>query len=385
MTIAAAVSSSLFYLSLAFIAASCGYYVAVMIASMKFRSESEPTYDYSPPVTLLKPLHGVEVDLYECLASHCRQDYPQFEIVFGVGDASDPALSVVEKLRREFTQIPMQVLVVTESKHANPKMNNLEQMLKRASHEVVVINDADIHIAPDYLRKVVRPLADDKVGMVTCLYRGTSARGLGAILEAIGITAEFAGQVLLGRWVEGIHFALGATMATRKKQIAEIGGIGKWADYLADDYIVGNRIAAAGYRIHLSHEIVETTITQRTVFSLLHQQIRWARTVRISRPRGYPGLLLAYGVIIAALAWCAYPSSTAMTIALVSMLTVRMLATFISGIGVCRDPLIRQYFWMIPLRDLLGFSVWIASFFGNTVNWRGSRFRVERGGRISPV
>ncbi len=375
----------LFRLPAALAAVSALYYLAVLFAALKFRFEKEPSAGYAPPVSLLKPVRGVDQSLYESLASHCRQDYPSFEIIFGFSDPKDPAQRIISQLQRDFPNVPIKVIVVPEIRSTNPKMNSLQTMLREASHDVVVINDADIRVQPDYLRKVVGPLSDARVGLVTCLYRGVPARKLISVFEALGISGEFAGQVLLARWLEGVKFALGATICTRKKQLAEIGGLARWADYLADDYILGNRIAAAGYRIHLSHTVVETLLPVRSWSDWFRQQVRWARTVRFSRPRGYPGLLLTFGVVFAALALIAQPHSVLAQGILTLTLAVRLLAAWASGVLVCGDSTIPKFFWLLPFRDLIGFGIWIASFLGSNVVWREERFKIEAGGKIRPA
>ena len=377
----------LYHFPLLLAAVSALYYLTVFVASLKFRSEKEPSGDFAPPVSLLKPVRGIDRDFHACLASHCRQDYPRFEILFGLSDPAgrDPAQGTIAQLQRDFPNVPIKLVMVPESRGANPKMNSLQRMLQEAAHDVVVINDADIRVEPDYLRNVVRPLADQRVGLVTCLYRGVPVRTLASVFEALGIGGDFAGQVLLARWVEGVKFALGATMATRKKQIAEIGGLARWADYLADDYILGNRIAAAGYRIHVSHTVVETMLPRRSFPEWLRQQVRWARTVRFSRPRGYPGLVLAFGVVFATLALAVQPRSVLAQVILAITLATRLLAAWASGVLVCRDATITKYFWLLPVRDLIGLGIWITSFLGTKVVWREARFKIEAGGKIRPA
>jgi ceramide glucosyltransferase len=264
-------------------------------------------------------------------------------------------------------------------------MTKLERMLGEASHEIIVLSDADIRVEPDYLRRVVRPLRDGKVGLVTCLYRGVPARQFLSILEALGISGDFAGQVLLGRMVQGISFGLGATMATRKQQIAAIGGIAKWADYLADDFILGREIARAGYRVHLSHTVVETVLPRRSVAEFFRQQLRWARTIRACSPQGYPGLIFVFGVQLALLALALQPASTAALAVLIAVLIARLLSAWTAGVLVCRDRVLAKYFWLLPLRDLIALGVWVMSFFGREVVWRDARYRLEPGGKIRPA
>jgi ceramide glucosyltransferase len=375
----------LFYLPLAVAAVSALYYLAVLFASLKFLFEKDPAAVFAPPVSILKPVRGLEPNFYECIASHCRQDYPQFEIIFGLNDPADPAIAAIEQLRRDYPRVPIKIVAASQIRCANLKMNSLEKMLEEAAHDIVVINDADIRVPPDYLRNVVAPLADDRVGMVTCLYRGVPAGGLPAGLEALGIGGDFTGQVLLARMVEGIKFALGATMATRKQQIVEIGGLARWSDYLADDYVLGNQIARAGYRIHLSHTVVDTLLPRRTLLDLLRQQVRQARTVRFSRPRGYPGLLLSFGIPFAVFALYARPYSAEAWTVLPVLFVARLGAAWVSGVEVAGDNFIRRFFWLLPLRDFVALGVWLASFLGKTVVWRGARYAIEPSGKIRRV
>ena len=381
----------LFHLPLILAVCSSLYYLAVCCAAVRFRREREEAGEFTPPVSILKPVQGIEQSFYSSLASYFRQDYPTFEIVFGLSDPAkrDPARWTIAQLQRDFPRVPVKVVNVPESSGGNPatnpKMCKLGRMIEEAAQEMIVLSDADVRVEPDFLRQVVRPLANERVGMVTCLYRGVPTKQFLSILEALGMSADFAGQVLLARVVQGVRFGLGATMVTRKKQIAEIGGMAKWADYLADDYILGSTIAAAGYRVHLSHTVVETVLPYRTFAEMLRQQLRWARTIRACSPRGYPGLVLAFGVPLALLAWAFEPGSTAALAILIAVLVARFLSAWASGVLVCQDRVVAKYFWLLPLRDLLAFGVWVVSFFGKEVVWRDDRFRLEAGGKIKPA
>ena len=374
----------LYHLPLAVAAGAILYHLAVTIAALRFHGETEPAADFTPPVSILKPLRGIEPQFHATLSTFFRQQYPNFEIVFGLADPKDPANWTIAQLRLDFPQVPVKIVIVPEGSGTNPKINKLQRMVEEAAHDVLVISDADISVGPNYLRDAVRPLADERVGMVTCLYRGIPSGGLRSILEALGMSGEFAGQVLLGRAVGGMSFGLGATMATRKKQIAAIGGLAPWADYLADDYILGNRIAAAGYRVHLSHCVVETLLPHRTLTELFHQQLRWARTIRACSPRGYPGLLFAYGAPLALVPALYHPTTLALA-ELDCALIMRWLAAWAAGVLVCKDRLVRNYFWLIPLRDLAALVIWLISFAGSEIVWRQSRFRLEPDGRIKAV
>ncbi|MBI2816838.1 MAG: bacteriohopanetetrol glucosamine biosynthesis glycosyltransferase HpnI [Acidobacteria bacterium] len=377
-------SSAAFDIFLLLAAASAFYYLAVFIAAVKFQYEKRAVTEFAPPVSVLKPLKGVERDLYDNLASHCRQQYPCFEIVVGFGDRDDPAHPIIAQLERDFPNVRIRTVIASQTHGANRKVNSLETMLREASFDVVVINDADIRVGPEYLRTVVAPLSDPTVGLVTCLYRGIPGRTVRSIFEALGISAEFAGQVLLARWVEGVKFALGATIATTKKQIAAIGGLSPLADYLADDYVLGNLIAAGGYRIHLSSTVVETVLPERSIQGWISQQLRWARTVRVCRPGGYLGLILTFGIIFAAVAIILRPHSGIALSLLFVTVSSRFLAAFGSGLVVCRDKTVAKFFWLLPIRDLVGFCIWVASFWGSQIVWRNKRFKLEKGGKMTP-
>jgi len=367
------------------------YHLAVTVAALRFRGGSADFSSFTPPVSVLKPLRGIEQNFYATLATFFRQDYPHFEIVFGLSDANDPARWTIAQLQRDFPAARVKIIIAPEfpgtnpANPQNPKMSKLEGMLAAAAHEIVVLSDADIRVEPGYLRRVTRPLADERIGLVTCLYRGVPAGSFLSILESLCMSGDFAGQVLLARMVSGIRFGLGATMATRKKQIAAIGGIGKWADYLADDYVLGREIAAAGYRIHLSRAVVETVLPRRTARQTFQQQLRWARTIRACSPQGYPGLIFVFGVPLAFFAWALQPGSALALAILAAVSLARMFSAWTAGVLVCEDRVLAKHLWLLPLRDLFALGVWVMSFLGREVVWRDARYRLEPGGRIRPA
>jgi ceramide glucosyltransferase len=285
-------------------------------------------------------------------------------------------------LQLEFPAVPSRVIFVADVPEANPKMVKLREMVEQARHEVLVISDADISVEAGYLRQVVAPLNEDKVGLVTCLYRGVPARGLNSLFEALSMAGDFVGQVLLGRMLGGMRFGLGATMATRKKQIRAIGGLTPWLQYLADDFILGNKVAASGRLVHLSKIVVTTCLTKRSWRASFQQQLRWARTIRACSPGGYPGLIFAYGLPISLMLLLAGEASPWKWVALATVVT-RFLAAWASGVGVARDPLIRKYFWLLPLRDIWALMIWVYSFLGSQIVWRSRRYRLDAGGKLS--
>jgi ceramide glucosyltransferase len=374
-----------FYLPLLIGAGAALYHVAVLTAALRFSREKESPAGFTPPVSVLKPLHGIEEHFYATLATFFQQDYPSYEIVFGLSDAQDPARWTIAQLQRDFPNVAVKVVVATGHSGANPKIGKLRRMLEEASHDTVVISDADIRVERDYLRRVVSPLVDERVGLVTSLYRGAAGQSWGSILEALGMSADFAGQVLLARALGPIRFGLGATLATRKKQIEAIGGLAPWSDYLADDFILGNRIAQAGYRVHLSHAIVETITPRHTLREALQHQLRWARTIRACSPRGYLGLIFAYGAPLAIVPMLLHPESALATALMLGALNARWFSAWAAGVVVCRDRLVQRFFWLLPLRDILALGIWLLSYMGRQVVWRQVRYRLEADGRMRPV
>ncbi|HEY1402169.1 MAG TPA: bacteriohopanetetrol glucosamine biosynthesis glycosyltransferase HpnI, partial [Terriglobales bacterium] len=249
------------------------------------------------PVSILKPLKGVDPKIWESFCSHCEQDYPQFQLIFGVSDRGDPAIEVVRKLQAKYPDVPIQLIVCDRVMGANIKVSNLVQMLPMARHELMLVNDSDIRVPADYLRKVVTPLADSSIGLVTCLYRGVAGPTLGSRLEALGISTDFVPGVLSARFLEkGLHFGLGSTLAFRRRDLEAIGGFEALLDYLADDYELGRRIAAAGKRVELSAATVTTFLPAYTLRQFFRHQLRWSRTIRDARRWGYAGLLFTFGL-----------------------------------------------------------------------------------------
>jgi ceramide glucosyltransferase len=338
-----------------------------------------------PPVSILKPLKGTDPDIYESFRSHCLQDYPDYEIIFGVSDPGDPAVASVEQLQREFPDRTIRLVVCPKKLGANVKVSNLEQMLPAARHDHLIVNDSDIRVEPDYLRRVITPLAvkpshDEHVGMVTCLYRGVAAPTLGSRLESLGISTDFSAGVLAARQLEGqLRFGLGSTLAFRRMDLELAGGFLAIVDHLADDYELGRRIAGLGLQVKLSDVVVETHLPAYGTGGFLAHQLRWARGVRDSRAGGYIGLVSTFGLmwsLLAVIAAHAAPWSWAI---LGATLLLRLAVALIVGVSALRDSQVLKYLWLLPLRDLIAVGVWVASFAGHTVTWRGDRFELKNG------
>ena len=332
------------------------------------------------PVSILKPLRGTDPEMYASFRSHCLQDYPDYEIILGVNDANDPAIQLVEQLKAEFPHRTIRLMVCPERLGNNTKVSNLAQMMRQARHEYIVVNDSDIRVEPDYLHRVLAPLTDPKIGLVTCLYRGIANSSLGSRLESLGISTDFSAGVLVAQNIEhGIRFGLGSTLAFRRRDLQAIGGFEALVDYLADDYELGSRIAALGLKVELSDVVVETFLPGYTLRGFLDHQLRWARTVRDSRFWGYVGLGLTFGLPWAALALI-FAQGAAWAWALFACaVAMRVGVAIVVGKSVLRDPHVIRFLAWLPVRDFFALVVWIVSFAGHEIVWRGVRFRLENG------
>jgi ceramide glucosyltransferase len=360
--------------------AGVGYLLAVLWCVRRFANRAIASPGYAPPVSILKPLKGADPQMYESFRSHCLQEYPDFEIIFGVNDANDPAVAEVERLRLEFPHIPMQLVVCSEVLGTNRKVSNLVRMLRGAHYEHVVINDSDIRVERDYLRKVMAPFADTKVGLVSALYRAVAGRTVSSAIESLAISTEFAGGILMAINIEhGMHFALGSTLAVTRTSVAAIGGLEVLVDYLADDYELGNRIWLAGYKVELADTVVETFVPDYSFSGMFRHQLRWARTIRDRRSAQYFGLTIVYAVPWALIALLlSHGAMWAWTLLVVTLL-VRLINAYVQAAEVLGDSKAAGQIWLVPLRDCVALVIWAASFFGSTIAWRDERFKLKDG------
>ncbi len=333
-----------------------------------------------PPVSILKPLKGIDPHIWEAFCSHCEQDYPEFQLIFGVSDPGDPAIAVVRELQEKYPNRQIDLLVCPRDLGTNRKLSTLAQMLPAARHEILLVNDSDIRVAPDYLRRVIAPLRDDAVGMVTCLYRGISARTVGSRLEALGISTDFVLGVLSARLIEkGLHFGLGSTLAFRRADLEVVGGFEAMADYLADDYELGNRIAALGKRVELSEVVVDTFLPAYSLRQFLDHQLRWARSVRGARSWGYLGLLLTFGVPWALAMLLAARGATWGGLLFIATAGARIFVGLTSAESVLGDKGALEDFFLLLVRDLFAPIVWAMGLVGNRIVWRGDTFFLREG------
>ncbi len=374
------------YLFAALALCGAGYTLLSLFAIASWKKVKHPAPGtFTPGISILKSLRGTDRAMYEAFRSHCLQDYAEFELLFGVSDLNDPAVAEVEKLKKEFPSRRIELIHCPKQLGANGKVSTLAQLLPHAKLPIILINDSDITVEHDYLKKVAAEFSDEKVGLVTALYRAEAGDSLASRIEALTIATDFAPGVLTARVVEGgIHFALGSTIAIRRTVLREIGGLEPLADYLADDYELGARTSAAGYRVALADTVVETHLPSYGFGGMLAHQMRWARTIRDRRLGGYVGLVFTYMLPWAVLTmvlsdWALWAVLMMVVVTELRMLQVSRLVRQVLGSGAAWKDL-----WLVPLRDFVALYVWVASFFGNTVEWRGQKFLVKRG-RLSPV
>jgi ceramide glucosyltransferase len=367
-------------------AAPFAYYVAATIAAWRFfrRERKHKLRNYTPPVSLLKPVRGVDFASYENYSSFCRQGYPDYEILFAVNDAADPAVPLIHRLIAEFPDRRIRLLIGAEDLGANRKVNKLARLSGEAQHEILVLTDGDVRVDPNYLREVVAPFVEESTGAVTSFYRGIAEHNLGAELEAIGASSDFFAGVLMAEWTEGINFALGASIVTTKRWLSKIGGFESIAGMLADDYELGVRIAQAGGRVLLSRETVWTMYPAQTARNLWNHQLRWARTVRLCRPLSYFGLIFTLGLPWAVLAALVAPTKWIAAAYLLAYLVLRHVMAWTVGVWGVGDDVLRHKLWLVPMRDALYSAVWAASFASNRITWGGQEFTMHKG-KMVPV
>ena len=344
---------------LVFAAAPLVYSTAAIIAAWRFfrRERSRGLAAHTPGVSVLKATRGVDFASYKNYASFCEQDYPQYEILFGVNDANDPAVEVIERVIADHPNSNVRLFIGAEQIGANRKVNMLVRLAREAQYQVLSLTDGDVRVGPQYLREVAALFAEKNTGAVTCFYRGMVEANLGAELEAIGASSDLFAGVLVADWIEGITFALGASITTTKECLAKIGGFEAIADMLADDYELGNRIAKTGGRVRLSREAVWTMYPAQTARSFWEHQVRWARTVRLCRPASYVGLLFTHGLPWAILAAALAPERWIGGLYLCAYFVLRMTMAWTVGVWGVGDKVLRRKLWLVPVRDAIQFVI----------------------------
>jgi ceramide glucosyltransferase len=359
------------------------YSVLTVAAALVWQVRRAPkTSQPLPPVTVLKPLCGAEPGLYQHLRSFCRQDYPEFQIVFGVSDLADPAYAVVQRLMAEFPSLPIDVVVNPQQHGSNLKTSNLINILGQARYDVLAMADSDAFVGPDYLRTVTAPLLDHRVGLVTCIYRGVPTQQIWSRLGAMYINEWYMPSVLLA-WLFGHKgYASGQTLCLRRDTLQAIGGLRPIANHLAEDYQLGELIRGLGLRIVLSPYVVKGEHHEPSMDSLTRHELRWMRTIRVLRPRSFPWIFLTFSLPLAilgiALTYAESSLSAAAWALFATTAAARLALHFMHRLQGDR-PLLSD-FWLLPARDLLLCWVWWRSFFTSRVTWRGNKFDVSADG-----
>jgi len=366
------------WLIAALVSAAAVYQLLALVASLRHRHAAPIPAPQNTPVSILKPVHGEDQGFADAIRTHAMQQYAEFEILFGISRPGDLARVEIERLIGDFPSIPIR-LVLCSSQSPNAKVGILIDLAREARHPILIVNDSDISVPHGYLRDVTAPLADPRVGLVTCLYRA-EARDWPSRFEALAIATEFAPSTLVARLFGVSDFGLGSTLAFRKMDLDRIGGFEAIADYLADDYQLGRKLHSLGLRNTISKLVVSTRLSADSWSAAWRHQVRWARTIRLSRGAGYAGLPVTFATLWAVVAailglwWLAIP-----------LLAVRLAMAVACGWFVLKSADVWKYFYLIPVRDLWGVAVWAAALFGDTVEWRDRRLRLDREGRIIAI
>jgi ceramide glucosyltransferase len=367
------------YLLLAFGAAGAAYQLLALAAAVRrMLSARAGPAGFRPPISILKPVHGLDPEFYEAIRSHALLDYPEFEILFGVGDPDDAAIGEIERLKAEYPAVAIR-LMRAETAAPNRKVGVLAELAAAARYPILLVNDSDIRVKPSYLAEVVAPLENPGVGMVTCLYRAR-ARTLAGRFEALGIATDFAPSVLVAPLVGVSEFALGSTMVFRAEDLTAIGGFASIAEFIADDYQLSRRIRGLGRRVEISRCVVETSVPDASWGETWRHQLRWARTIRLSRGGGYAGLPIANATL-----WAALLAAGGLWWPALALVALRMAAGLAAAAGVLGDRRSVAWWFLMPVRDLAGLAVWAAGLFGSTVQWRDARLKLDGEGRIVEV
>jgi ceramide glucosyltransferase len=362
------------------------YLGLTLLGVLKFQSEaraarkSAPQDAQLPPVSLIKPVHGLEPRLKENIESFFRQEYPNFEILFGADTADDAALEVVREVSARYPHVPSRIVVHGVPPWPNPQTYSLHVLAEKAQHEFIIASDSDVEVAPNYIREVIAPLLDRSVGTVTCLYRGLNVGDFWSEQSAFCMSVEEPAGVLVANLLEGMKFCLGPTIAVRKDSLERIGGYAAFHDYSANDFILGNLMHRAGYRVVLSNHVIDHIVNQSTFRRMWQNQLRWAITARYCRPKGHIGMglifAMPYGLLgFAAASLLGHPLA-GFGLLLAALLN-RLIEAWAVGWTVVRDTKLLPRLWVYPVRDLMGFVVWCASFMGARIAWRSSKFELQ--------
>lgn len=336
-----------------------------------------------PPITIMKPLKGEDHELYKNLASFCAQDYPRFQIIFCAASPEDPALDVVERLRRNFPRLDAEVVVSRQKIGCNPKISNLANAESKIKYDTLMISDSDIRVHSDFLRKMVGPLGDPRVGMVNCFYRAVKPKGIFSVLKAMAINSQYLPQALTAG-AFGMRFAMGAAMLVRRRVFEATGGFQNLADHIADDYTLGEAVQKAGYRLEFSQVVVDSVTERWGATELFGHQAREARTVRICQPAGYFGTILLQGFTLLTIQALLFGATRDILRLCLALWAVKAAGNYLilRLLGKSQNA---WSLWLLPLSEWLAFSSWVLGFTSNEVLWRGVMYSIEPNGRLIPT
>lgn len=355
------------------------YFLLAIYSSWRyFRRRPSAPPAFTPPVSNLKPIHGTDPEAYENFASFCRQDYPDYELLFCVGSPSDPVVSILEKLKEDFPERRIRILFRSADGASNDKVAKLARLVAEASHEVLVINDSDVRVEPDYLRTVVAPLQRPEVGAVTCFYSSLRDTTLAGNLHTIGMLSDFYAGLLVARELDGVKFAIGKTIVTTRTRIAEFGGYEKLQNRPGDDLLTGRLIAEQGHEVELLPYTVRTVSGDASFRDLLHKRLRWMVVMRHMRPAGHFGLVFTYGLFWTLLAIAVCPTPAVIAACALAYIGLRIAVTSIIGRGLKEQGVWRRML-LIPLWDAAAFLLWLASFTRSSIRWRDEEYYIRNG------
>jgi len=379
--------SNLVYIFLGVAAIPFIYYSLALYSSWQFfrhTSKSGKNLDFTPPVSNLKPIRGLDAEAYDNFASYCNQDYPDYELLFGIGDGDEAVLEVIERLKRDFPERRIRVVHVSGHTAPNDKVVKLARLVSEAQNEVLVINDSDVRVRPDYLRSVVAPLRDPKVGAVTCLYVSTHEHTFLQKLQSIGMICDFYPGILVARQLDGVKFAFGQTIVTTRKHLAGFGGYSAIENRPADDLLVGRLVAEQGFEVELLPYAVETVADFRSLPEFFFKRLRWMTVMRHMRPWGHLGLIFTQGLAWSAAAVAVHPTARVALIYLGGYLCVRVAMTWLIGVWGMKQEGIWKKMMLVPLWDAWALLIWLLSFGRRSIRWRDIDYRI-REGMLVPV
>ncbi len=373
---------TLVWVLLALLAGSAVFCTLILVAARDYLAQRPHLTSGLTPISILKPLSGVDEGLEDNLRSFFEQQHPCYEILASVRNEADSAAAVFRKMQAEYPHVPSRLLLVGDPPYANAKVWSLERMTQEARYDLLVMSDSDIRVTPEMLRVITAEFQDPHIGVSTCPYRAVSSGGIWSELEAVGMNTEFLSGVLVARMLDGMRFALGPTITARRQAIVDAGGWTDLARFLAEDFVLGHRASKKGWTVLLSSYVIEHRIGSEAFGSNARHRLRWARSTRRSRPAGYVGQVFTnptpFLLVLSILCpdWWRF---------LVVLLALRVLAAYVCMSWVLEDKVWVRRIWLLPLQDLLSFAFWVAGFFGNTIEWRGKRYRLHSDGTFTPI